>query len=237
MDKRFWGIIAAIIVVFGAIFIISGNHNKAAAPSSSSQPTNHVEGQGKDGITLIEYGDYECPFCGQFEPIVEQVQQQYSSAIFFQFRNLPLTQIHQNAFAGARAAEAAALQNKFWQMHNALYQAQDPNGQSGWVASSDPLDSYFTNFAKQLGLNVTQFKTDYASDKVNNTINADLAAFAKTKADEATPTFFLDGTKISPTESVASFQKILDAEIKKKGFTPPAAPSTTTPTPTTQSAQ
>jgi protein-disulfide isomerase len=235
MDKRFWGVIVGIAVVFGIIFWISGNHNKAAAPSSSSQPTNHVEGEGKDGITLVEYGDYQCPFCGQFYPIVKQVQAEYSSQVVFQFRNLPLVQLHQNAFAGARAAEAGALQGKFWQMHDTLYDNQDPNGASGWVASTNPLNDYFVGFASKIGLNVTQFKADYASDKVNNSITADEAAFAKTHQQEATPSFFLDGTYVSPSESLSSFESLINAEIKKKGFTPPASSSSSTPSSSTGS--
>lgn len=236
MDKRFWGILIAVVIVFGGIFWLTSG-KKASPPSSGAQPSNHVEGLGQDKITLVEYGDYECPYCGQYYPIVKQVQAEYNTQIFLQFRNLPLTSLHPNAFAGARAAEAAALQGKFWQMHDALYEAQDPTGQTGWVASKDPLDDYFVGFAQQLGLNVTQFKTDFASDRVNNTINADVAAFSKTGAEEATPTFFLDGTQIKPTESVASFEQIINAEIKAKGFTPPASSSSTSSSAAPQSVQ
>jgi protein-disulfide isomerase len=228
MDKRFWGILIGIAIAFGVIVFITGH--KANAPSTTTKPTSHIEGEGKDGVTLLEYGDYQCPFCGQFYPIVKQVQAEYNTQIFFQFRNLPLIQLHQNAFAGARAAEAASLQGKFWQMHDTLYDNQDPSGAQGWVASSDPLDDYFVGFAQQIGLNVATFKTDYASDQVNNSINADVSAFDKTGEQEATPSFFLDGTYISPTESVSSFETFINAEIKKKGFTPPASTSTSTPT-------
>src|SRR4051812_29189244 len=99
MDKRFWAIIGVIIVVFGGVLFFKSNNNKAAAPSGT-QPTNHVQGAGTKGVTLTEYGDYECPVCKQYYPVVKQVQQQYGDEITFQFRNLPLTQIHQNAFAG-----------------------------------------------------------------------------------------------------------------------------------------
>lgn len=225
MDKRFWGILVGVLVVFGAIFLWSGKH-KTAAPTTSLA-SNHIEGKGSAGVTLLEYGDYECPFCGEYYPVVKQVQAEYNNQLFFQFRNLPLTSIHPNAFVGARAAEAAALQNKFWEMHDALYQAQDPSGKTGWVASSDPLDNYFVSFASQLGLNVAKFKTDFASDQVNNTINADLAAFAKTKAQEATPTFFLDGIQITPgvfnsdgsinvQATITNFQNLINHEITKK---------------------
>ncbi len=214
MSKQFWAIVLGIVVVLGGIFWITGS--KSGAPSSSSQPSNHIEGSASSGVTLVEYGDYECPFCGQYYPIVKQVADTNKDKIQFQFRNLPLSQVHKNAFASARAAEAAALQNKFWEMHDMLYQNQDPNGQTGWVTSNDPLDQYFVGYAQQLGLNVTQFKTDFGSSKVNNVINADIAEFNKTGVDMATPTFFLDGKQIKPGYNVADFQKAIDAEIKAK---------------------
>ena len=228
MDKRFVGILVAVIFILGGIFWLTSSKNtntpSTSNSSSTNQATQHIEGQGKDGITLTEYGDYECPYCGQYFPIVQQVQQEYNTQIFFQFRNLPLTEIHPNAFAGARAAEAADLQNKFWQMHDALYANQNQ-----WVTSSNP-QTFFDAAAKQLGLNVTKFDQDFGSNTVNNRINADEAAFNKTGAPLATPTFFLDGKLIQPAESVASFETLINAEIKKKGFTPPATtPSTTSP--------
>jgi protein-disulfide isomerase len=190
MDKRFLGILAAIVIIFIGIFAISQNsssNNSGSGKSSGGQVTHHVEGGNAKGVTLQEYGDYECPICEAYYLPLKQAVQQYSSDIQFQFSNLPLTSIHQNAFAGARAAEAAGLQNKFWQMHDKLYE-----NQNGWASSSSPLD-IFSQYAQQIGLNVSQFKSDYASGKVNDTINADLAAFDKTHQDKATPTFFLNG--------------------------------------------
>ena len=217
MSKQFWGVIIAIIVILGGIFWITGkNSPSTSSTNSNAKPSQHIEGDGKSGVTLVEYGDFECPYCGQFYPIVKQVQAQYNTQIYFQFRNLPLSSVHPNAFAGARAAEAASLQGKFWEMHDLLYQNQDPNGATGWVASSNPLDDYFVGFAQQIGLNVTQFKTDFASNKVNDTINADVTAFNKTGAQEATPTFFLDGKQIQPGYSVADFQKYIDPAIAAK---------------------
>lgn len=214
MSKQFWAVIIAIIVIVGGVLIFTSNKNDPGG--STAQASNHVEGSTSTGVKLIEYGDYECPYCGQFYPIVKQVVAANLDKIQFQFINLPLSQVHKNAFAGARAAEAAALQGKFWEMHDTLYSNQDPNGQTGWVASDDPLDQYFVSFAQQIGLNTSQFKTDFASAKVNNTINADLAKFAKTGLDESTPTFILDGKQIHPGYNVADFQKAIDTEIAAK---------------------
>jgi protein-disulfide isomerase len=207
MSGKFWIILAIVLVVFGGVLIFNGNKS---TNKTTGTPTEHIEGQGKTGVKLLEYGDYECPYCEEYFPVVKQVAALYNTQIYFQFRNLPLTQIHPNAFAGARAAEAASLQNKFWQMHDLLYE-----NQSQWVSSSDP-QSYFDIYAKQLGLNTSEFNTDFASTQVNDTIQADIAAFNKTGVPEATPTFFLDGKHITPDPTVASFSQLIDAAIKQK---------------------
>ncbi|HWT55894.1 MAG TPA: thioredoxin domain-containing protein [Candidatus Microsaccharimonas sp.] len=213
MSKQFLAIIAVVIVLLGGVFVITNKNSGTSGSSSSAKPSSHVEGSTSSGVKLVEYGDYECPYCGQYYPIVKQAVEQYKDKIQFQFRNLPLSSIHKNAFAGARAAEAASLQGKFWEMHDKLYENQDPQGASGWVASNDPLNDYFVNFARQIGLDTTKFKTDFASSTVNDTINADIAEFKKTKLDESTPTFLLDGKHITPGYSLSDFTKAFDAAI------------------------
>ncbi len=219
MSKQFLGVIAAVILIFVGVTVLTGNKSSNSGSKSGNSTatlTQHIEGQGKAGVTLVEYGDYECPFCGQYFPTLQQVQTEFNQQIFFQFRNFPLVSIHQNAFAGARAAEAAGLQNKFWQMHDALYQYQNQ-----WVSASDPT-SLFNQFAQQLGLNVTQFKADYGSIKVNNLINADMAEGTKLNI-QGTPTFYLDGKEIQIANTPSAFEKVINAEIAKK-----AASSSTT---------
>lgn len=217
MTKSFWAIIAIIIIVLGGIFIATSKHGGGGNnANSNAKPSSHVEGSASTGVKLVEYGDYECPYCGQFYPIVKQVVEANKDKIQYQFVNLPLNQVHKNAFAAARAAEAASLQGKFWEMHDLLYTNQDPQGASGWVASSDPLDEYFVGYAKQIGLNVAKFKTDFASSSVNDTINADVAKFKKLGIEESTPAFFIDGKQIHPGYQASDFQKAIDAEIKAK---------------------
>lgn len=211
MSKQFLAILAAVIIVLIGVFALTGNKSSNGSKSNGGTPTNHVIGEGKSGVTLVEYGDYECPYCGEYYPIVKQVQAEFNDQITFQFRNFPLTSIHQNAFAGARAAEAAGLQDKFWQMHDALYQNQNQ-----WAQSSNPTQ-FFNQYAQQIGLNVTQFKEDYSSTKVNDLINADMAAGNKLGIN-ATPTFLLDGKQINVSASASSFEtQIKDAIAKKSG--------------------
>jgi protein-disulfide isomerase len=216
MDKRFWGILGIIAVIaVGAIWI--SNNNKDNPSTGSNQPTQHVEGKNTKHVTLVEYGDYQCPICGAYYPVVKQVVDKFSDDIQFQFRNLPLTSLHQNAFVAARAAEAASLQGKYWQMHDLLYQ-----NQTVWAQTSNAQPT-FEGYAQQLGLNVTKFKQDYASEQVNNAINADMAAFQKTGQDQATPTFFINGKYFDNSNfatdsgpSADKFTKVLNAEIAKQ---------------------
>ena len=224
MSKSFWGVIAVIVIVFVGIFAFSGN--KAGDTKNSNGKatlTNHVEGNGSAGVTLVEYGDYQCPFCGQYFPTLKQVEAQYNDQIHFQFRNYPLTNLHPNAFAAARAAEAAGLQNKFWEMHDILYQTQ-----TQWSGASDAL-SIYKQYAKQLGLNVTRFETDFASSKVNDLINADSAEGTKLGI-SGTPTFFIDGKKVEIANNPAAFQKVIQDAIAKKAPTNAGSTSQTTQT-------
>lgn len=219
MSKQFWAIIAVLAVIFvGAILI---NNKDDSSGGKAGTPTNHVVGSTSSGVKLQEYGDYQCPACGAFYESVRDTVAKYQDKIQFQFSNLPLTSLHPNAYAGARAAEAAGLQGKYFEMHDMLYE-----NQAAWSEASSPM-TFFESYAKNLGLDVGKFKADFASSKVNNAISTDLAAFDKTKAEKATPTFFLDGKQLTTTQlvdaqgqpSVDAFSKLIDAAIAAKAKT------------------
>lgn len=230
MSKQFWAILVVIVLVLVGVFIATGG--KKNTNGTSGQPTNHIEGQGQDGVKLVEYGDYQCPFCQEYFATVKQVVAEYNKQITFQFRNFPLTSLHPNAFEAARAAEAAGLQGKFWQMHDLLYENNDPTDQTGWVPASDPTP-YFVQFAQQIGLNITKFKNDLNSDATNNLVTADMAAGNKLNI-PGTPTFFLDGKEIQVSNSVASFQKLINAAIAQKTGAASGSTGTTSAGTTTQ---
>jgi protein-disulfide isomerase len=210
MSKQFLGVIAAIILVFAGIVAFSGSKGDGdSGKDTKAEPSKHIKGEGKANVTLVEYGDFQCPYCAQYYPVLKQVHEEYKDKIYFQFRNFPIISIHPNAFAASRAAEAADIQGKFWEMHDMLYE-----NQSQWSESGKPVDVY-SQFAKQLGLNVEKFKKDYASSKVNAAVNADVAAGNKLDI-TGTPTFYLDGKKVEINQSFEAFKKVLDAEIAKK---------------------
>ncbi|HEX5456258.1 MAG TPA: thioredoxin domain-containing protein [Candidatus Saccharimonadales bacterium] len=211
MSKQFIGVLVVVVLALFGVFALTkkstDNNSGSNSPSNSDQLSEHKTGAGKKGVTLIEYGDYQCPVCKSYYPLVKQVQKAYGDDITFQFRNFPLTQLHPHAFEAARAAEAASLQGKFWQMHDLLYENQDT-----WAQSSDP-SSIFDTYAGQLGLDVNKFKTDQASEQVASVINADVKAALGLQAN-GTPTFVINGQKVetNPTD-LASFKQLIDNAI------------------------
>ncbi len=224
MSNRFFiGILVAIAVVFGGVLLNnqkSNSNTPGNSGDSSQNATQHTKGSDKTGVVLIEYGDLECSACWRFEPLVKQVYEKYKDQITFQYRNFPLTQIHPNAFAGHRAVEAADKQGKFWEMHDILYaRAYQPGSEASpipmeWVASKNPI-TFFEEYAKGLGLDVTKFKQDMASQEVNSKINADIKEGQKLGA-TGTPTFVLNGVKIDSPGTLEDFSKLIDEAIKKK---------------------
>lgn len=222
MDKRFWAVVAVIIVAFVGIVWANGRGDDTSSTdnkgNSSASATNHTKGDGAKKVTLVEYGDFQCPVCALYEPTIQQVVEKYKADIKFQFRHFPLQQIHANAFAASRAAEAASQQGKFWEMHDQLYA-----NQQAWTNASDPV-SVFSDYAKALDLNVQQFKSDFTSKKVNNAVNADIDAGNKLKV-SGTPSFFVNGEKVELKElvgednspSVDKFSAVIDEAIKKAG--------------------
>lgn len=208
MSNRFFIIVLASIAVFFGIFFATKNKStEGPETKKTGQTSNHVIGENKAGVTLVEFGDFQCPACRQYFPIVEQVVEKYKADIQFQFRHYPLVQIHKHAFEGSRAAEAAGKQDKFWEMYRLLYQNQD-----GWSVLSDPLPT-FVGYAKSLGLNTEKFQTDYASSEINDIINADYQEGIKIGAN-STPTFVLNGKKIEKNpNSAEAFEKLITDAI------------------------
>ena len=214
MNNRFAIILVALILGFGGILWFNKKKTEnSSGKSNNAQLSQHTLGAGNKKVTLIEYGDFQCPACAQYFPLIIQIEEKYGDDITFQFRNFPLIQIHNNAMAAHRAAEAAANQNKFFEMHDALY-----GQQKSWADASNPTP-IFESFAGQLGLNLEQYKTDVASAKTNDIINADIAEGKKIGAN-STPTFVLDGKKIDNPNDLADFSKLIDEAIAAKKPTP-----------------
>lgn len=144
---------------------------------------DHVRGPENAPVTLVEYGDYECPYCGAAYPIVKRIQKTMGNDFCFVFRNFPLTEIHPHALHAAYAAEAAGLQDKFWEMHDMLYEHQD-------TLEEDDLFRY----AQTLQLNTDQFAHDFSSDEVASKVEEDFSSGVRSGVN-GTPTFFINGVR------------------------------------------
>lgn len=206
MNKQFIAVLVVVVAALFGIFALASKSSDNNGPAVTGEPSNHVVGEGKKNVTLTEYGDFECPACKQYYPLVQQVKQDYGDDITFQFRHFPLVQIHPNAFLAARAAEAAGLQGKFFEMHDLLYENQD-----SWKSAPN-VNAVFEGYAQQLGLDVAKFKTDAASEQANATINADIKAGQAIGAN-STPTFVLNGQKIENPTTPEDFKKVIDEAI------------------------
>lgn len=196
-----------ILIVVGVILAVVGFLVfTKPAEKSESDPSQHTVGAGTGGVTLVEYGDFQCPACGQYFPILQQVKATYGDQITFQFRHFPLESIHPNARAASRAAEAAGRQGKFWEMHDRLFSYQ-----SEWQSNGDPL-SVFESYAEAVGVeNIEQFRTDYRSSEINAVINADLNE-GRSIGVQSTPTFVLNGKLLDPNPSATyeAFKTLID---------------------------
>lgn len=212
MSKRFLIILAVLFGLFaGIVFLSKHKDNQSnSANGGSGQPSSHVQGEGNKGVTVVEYGDFQCPACGSYFPIVEEVRSKYGDDITFQFVHYPLVNIHQNAMAAHRAAEAAGRQGKFWEMYTILYQRQN-----SWSSASNP-SRIFEDYATELGLNIDQYRNDYASEDVANTINADVKS-AQAAGATGTPTFVINGKKVEELpQTYDGFIELIDAAIAQQ---------------------
>jgi protein-disulfide isomerase len=144
---------------------------------------DHAEGPANSGVTLVEYGDYECPHCGRAYPIVKEVQRRLGDRLRFVFRNFPLSEAHPHAQHAAEAAEGAASQGHFWEMHDALFEHQQALD-----------DRHLVGYAEVLGLDQTRFRQELASHVHAPRVREDFLSGVKGGVN-GTPTFFINGLR------------------------------------------
>lgn len=144
---------------------------------------DHAQGNMDADLVIVEYGDYQCPYCGAAYPILKKLMSQFGDQIKFVFRNFPLSEMHQYARAAALAAEAAGLQGKFWEMHDAIYENQR--------ALNEML---LMKLAEKLKLNIPQFEEDIKSSTLAEKVDADFESGVMSGVN-GTPSFYVNGKK------------------------------------------
>lgn len=160
-----------------------------------------VRGKADAKVTIVEFSDFQCPFCQRGAMVMDQVLKEYPNDVKLVFKNLPLS-FHQEARPAAKAALAAKEQGKFWEMYDELFANQHKLG----------ADAYL-EFAQKIGLNIDKFKADLASDKVEKMIQSDSDQAASLGV-QGTPAFFVGGVKVSGARPLQSFKEIIDRLLK-----------------------
>ena len=151
-------------------------------------------------VVLVEFSDFQCPFCGRVTPTLDEVRKNFSSDVRVVFKHLPLS-MHPKAPAAHAAAEAAHLQGKFWEMHDLIFAKQGEMSPEKYV-----------EYAKQIGLDVARFQRDVASDAVKKRVAADSAEASKLGV-SGTPAFFVNGRFLSGAQPYASFEALIKEEL------------------------
>lgn len=166
---------------------------------------NNAPTQGPENapITIVEFSDFQCPFCSRVGPTIKQLQKDYAGKIRIAFRQNPLP-FHQNAKSAAKAALAAHEQGKFWEMHDLLFENQ-----------KDLSDETIRKLAKQIRLDMGRFEKAWKSTRFDAQIETDMS-FAKSNQATGTPAFFINGVLISGAQPIDSFKTVIDKLMATK---------------------
>ena len=205
--KFIGGLGIIIVLLFAYYFYAIGNATETPGTNVTLTEKDHVHGAEGGSVTLVEFGDFQCPACGAYEPIVREVAARNPETMKFVFRHFPLTQIHPNALLAAKASEAAGVQGKFWEMHDMLYDVQ-----KDWAGSLNARDMFVT-YAKNLGLDVKKFTSDLNNEEIETKILAEYKEGVNLGV-QGTPTFFVNGKKIESPKSIEAFDQIIKDAAK-----------------------
>lgn len=214
IKKNVWGIGSAIILIgaFGMLWF-AGNNTSVPSPNATVKGdteftfTNddYIRGKVDAKVTLVEFGDFQCPACAAYAPIVDKVLNDNPDTLRIIYKDFPLRQIHSRAQISAQAARAAGRQGKFWEMYDLLYQ-----NQSSWINKLGAGE--FETYATKIGLNLEQFKNDMNSQSVKDQVEGDLKLGIDLGVN-GTPTFFLNGKHITNPRSVEEFNALINEAL------------------------
>ncbi|MEA1848851.1 thioredoxin domain-containing protein [Chryseobacterium sp. MHB01] len=151
----------------------------------SVSKTDHAQGNDNADLTIVEYGDYQCPYCGAAYPVLKELMKEFEGQVKFVFRNFPLSEMHPYARPAAIAAEAADLQGKFWEMHDVIYENQQSLN-----------ENFLFQLAEKIGLNLSQFKEDIQKPELEKKVDSDFESGIISGVN-GTPSFFINGNKFN----------------------------------------
>lgn len=199
------GVLVWVLAQYGG-----GNSTTDGALSVPVSESDWFKGGKEAKVVLVEYGDFQCPACASYYPLVKQLSGEFGDSLKVVYRHFPLSRIHQHADSTARASEAAGRQGKFWEMHDLIF-----GGQTTWsnYTNAKARDT-FISYAQSLGLNIDQFKNDMDLDEVKDSIKADFDGGSNSGVN-STPSFFLNGQKIKNPQSYEEFKTVIQDALNK----------------------
>lgn len=193
MKKHLWWIITAGVLV---LLFLALRGSAGSPVEEGNDPNAHIKGNPESSVVLIEYSDFECPACASIYPVIERLANETDVRI--EYRHFPLVQIHPYATLAAQATEAAALQGKFWDMHDVIF-----NTQSEW-ARLDNAEPFFISLADSIGIDTEKFEADLHSSEVKAAVTEDARRASRLRL-PGTPSFILNGEIL---ESVGSYESL-----------------------------
>jgi protein-disulfide isomerase len=206
-------IVLAIAVAGGAAVYFSRQPDTTTSSSSTSSTPlkntggGHFRGPETAKVTLVEFGDYQCPSCKAFHPMVQETLARYPQDVRLEFHHYPLVSIHPNSMAASLAAEAAGEQGKYWEMHDLLFETQDQ-----WSRSPNP-EPDFLALAARIGLDQNAFMQTIRSPQLQDRVLQDVVR-AREGNVEAVPTFFINGQKQNIPLSINAFVEVVEKHLK-----------------------
>ena len=211
-------IIAAVLVAGGlAIYLSRQSTNAearelpdvAAAAQAAQSSSLRVRGAADAPVTLVEYGDYQCPTCGKYHPILQELLSRYPGKLKLEFRHYPLIQIHPNALGAALAAESAGDQGKFWEMNDLLFERQQE-----WSPNPNA-EALFLQYALQLGLDGNRFMQSIRSPATRDRVLADVSS--GNAVVQGTPTFLINGQLLTDLPGLEGLSERVDRQLAALG--------------------
>lgn len=194
--------VGIIVASFGALFLTRSS-NENTIPVSTASWIN-VQGLPTAKVQITEYADFQCPACAYMHGFLKDIKQKYPNDVSLTFKNFPLTQIHQNALYGAKAAEAAGKQGKFFEMHDMLFEKQGEWSTGTPTNAKTKVEGY----AQTLGLDIAKLNIDINSKEIADKIKSDLNEGKKAKI-TGTPTIFINGEKVENKDVETKISSIL----------------------------
>ncbi|MEU6314326.1 thioredoxin domain-containing protein [Streptomyces sp. NPDC047014] len=218
MKKQFYVLlvlVAAFAAGLGSFLLLrpadgaDGRTATPPAPAADARPvrenSHRLTDPAQSRLTVVEFLDFECESCGAFHPVMDRLKKEYGDRVTFVARYFPLPG-HRNGQGAARAAEAAAQQGRFPEMHDKLFTTQ-----AEWGEAREPKDAVFRGFARELGLDMARYDADVAAPGTTERIALDQRDGAGLKV-QGTPTFFVDGVRVSP-RGYEDFKAIIERRL------------------------